>query len=533
MTSDNTLLPKLASGLFNQVQHLNKNSLTLIFRRVITLEIINQLDNGQGISIKQLMNHLHDNDCRDKSEKCTQSICRLNKTAQELLQEFYELNDHNLFDIINSKFEKELKRSDEKDKEDIDKAEKAIKSTVMKVSRRMFNIDLRYLCFNELLIRKKETNKSEFMYHKKYHSPTNNDTKIQVNNITQGIFLDSSEKHILLELLVDMEAYHPAISRIFNKISPDPFIIKEPRLLFRADNIIPDLASEVLDHIYDKLDDLWGKQLVSYQYKSSSHRAVKNVQVYPVCFLFYKKVSYLYAWGLNPDDVEHWYPYRLDHIDLESWENIEWDSLDADSQLRSKYNSNRLPSSYEVSDELRKAWGHKIHRKPQTLLLRFDPEYYDLYIENTDRGPTAKVLPSKEYYDLYFKDPNRGTTETTLPLGAEEAIKILEKNIDPLNPNPIVAQYVAESIQRVKLHPHHNYFKVEFRSGDNYTKMQLRSWGAKVEVLAPFDLREEIMNEAKGVISNYRCPCLDEVDSDTCKLLWAKITGTALNLEPL
>jgi CRISPR-associated protein (TIGR03985 family) len=465
--------PTFSLDALSNLSGITPQKLSEALRRlIIVLSIYNLKDIWleKEFSVSEWMqNYLHGIECQNQG--CSSETCRYQKTAKQLLSEIYGINLEQLASTIGGNFYVSLA--------DIDSE---LSKLVLHVSDKTFKTDFEYLTSgkNVWLTRKRTPEKSSWIYSKVLLLP-NDDRKAQVSNISDTTYLNSEEKYTLLEILKVVEEYHPTISGIIDKICPGIFINSAQRLLFRVDNVIPKHKSDDIEDIHRKLAESWDK-LVSYKYESSYYKKIVDCKVYPVCTSFYKKVQYLYAWGLNPSGKVDWYTYRLDRINLESWKNLDGDELNTDRQLHSQY-LNKLPSSQDVSDALRLAWGTDITQPIETLLLRFDRKYYNLYIDNTDRGFTAKALKG----------------------GAKEAVKFLQETYidNPINPDDLTRQNVARSIERINLYPQDAYYKIDFRPKDKYTIAQLKSWGDNVEVLAPFDLRKQIIEETERAITNY------------------------------
>ncbi len=298
----------------------------------------------------------------------------------------------------------------------------------------------------------------------------------------------SDEKELILEVLQAVAPMVPRLDPILEKIYPDLILDSDRRLILDIDYVVPDNNSDVGD-IQEKIRQLWKQAVippVTFTYRSSSYakddgKEYENIDctVYPVCTRFYMRSQYLYAWGYNPRSEERvnkkydWYAYRLDHIKNKSFKQLSWeDSITIPLQLGKIY------TPKHVMNLCNEAWGLDIEQPTQLLILRFNLNYYNRYINKTNRGPSAKKIG-----------------------GYQEAIDILRDKENKLD-----RQTLDLLIPRIKAHQNDVYYQAHFRKGDNYTTMRLRSWGDKVEVLAPIDLRNKMIDDANLSICNYGYP---------------------------
>jgi CRISPR-associated protein (TIGR03985 family) len=307
------------------------------------------------------------------------------------------------------------------------------------------------------------------------------DRKCQTNKIDNNLLpLLSDEKELILEVLEAVAPMVPRLYPILQTIYPDLVLDSNRRLILDIDYVVPEKNSDVGD-IQEKIRQLWKQTVippVAFTYKSSSYDKNIDCTVYPVCTRFYMRSQYLYAWGYNPRSEEEidkkydWYAYRLDHINNQSFKQLSWDDPKAIPLQLAK-----LYTPEDVMKRCKEAWGLDIEKPKQLLILRFDRSYYDRYIKETNRGPSAGGLDSHQ-----------------------EAIGILQdeknkKNIDQNTLDLLTA--------RIEARKNDAYYKADFRQGDYYTTMRLRSWGNKVEVLTPIDLRKKMVDDARLSIDNY------------------------------
>jgi CRISPR-associated protein (TIGR03985 family) len=457
------------------ISEITEPDLRQAIRRLIEVQSIDLLSLKPPFTVPEWQQAFHNNFCN--IEGCSWADCPEHKTARQLLSKIYNLSPELLADTIGANSSVTI--------EEINSAldEKAFFYKGQLIGHKTLNADFKCLAsgMRPWLIGEQL----------KMNPPTYSKGPRFLNGTIQSIQnLSVEEARTLLESLQVLEEHNPELSDIIDKIFPDADILElTPRVLLRIDNITAKEKCDVIEDILKKLYGLWDRSSefwnrpISFKYKSSSCKQNNPppCEVYPVCVVFYKRVKYLYAWGLDHKENQNWYAYRLDRIELESLVSLNWTDIHH-SELFQKYSKNNLPKPQDVKNELELAWGTDIQEQIETLVLRFDRDYYESYIENTDRGSTAQLFLG----------------------GADEAIEFLQnKYIKDQNPDDTTSQNVAKSIARIEMYRNDAYFKVDFRSGDKYTVMQLRSWGAKIEVLAPFDLREKMIEDAKKAIANY------------------------------
>ena len=100
------------------------------------------------------------------------------------------------------------------------------------------------------------------------------------------------------------------------------------------------------------------------------------------------------------------------------------------------------------------------------MLLRFDPYFHDSYIDRTERTALFKTI-SFDAAERLLKNASANTSEQN-----EILLKILRSR------------------------PHKDvYCRVEYHVGDRAVIMRLRAWGQQVEVLSPWDLRQQMRED--------------------------------------
>lgn len=239
------------------------------------------------------------------------------------------------------------------------------------------------------------------------------------------------------------------------------------RFYLHADHHILDEAERRIVEYRRKLREIWQKGSgvpCRLTYKSSSQKQPYTAVIYPVCIYYYQRSFYLCAFGCVQDKTESsWYNYRLDHI--RSLECLDWEdnaiSLSLIEKCRDVGDDNLID---DIELGVAEAYGFDIERPKRLMLLRFDRDFHDQYIENTWRHNTFKLVDQEKIDELLNKSgldkSNRALIET-----------------------------------RIKSHPHDAYYTMNYRVGDNSVIMRLRAWCPNVEVLYPPDLRQRMRDD--------------------------------------
>jgi CRISPR-associated protein (TIGR03985 family) len=259
------------------------------------------------------------------------------------------------------------------------------------------------------------------------------------------------------------------------------YIFSEPireiqRFYIHTDYNIPFSDNIRVNQYLKKLRENWKKENskpCKLKYNSASRKdkvLIFDAVVYPVCLYYYQRAFYLCAFGSELkakselQSKSNWYNYRLDRI--EELEFLDWDKdryIISDS-LRDKCNrADEIQLIDEVKGGIENGYGFDFYLPLETMVLRFDREFHDRYIQNTFRHQTFASIRKGELLKTY---PNLKTT--------------------------------------VDCYPDSAYYKMNYRVGDNSVIMRLRAWGQNVEVLAPIDLRKRMYDDMKNTWNMYQ-----------------------------
>ncbi|NEQ77060.1 MAG: TIGR03985 family CRISPR-associated protein [Okeania sp. SIO2D1] len=116
----------------------------------------------------------------------------------------------------------------------------------------------------------------------------------------------------------------------------------------------------------------------------------------------------------------------------------------------------------EIEIKRNEAWGFDFYKPKDVLLIRFDKYFNNLYIKGTEIENLFTKISYKQAQSLI--NSSEGKLEHK-----RELLKILKVR----SPDDI-------------------YCRVNYRKDHYNIIMRLRAWGAKVEVLSPWNLRQTI-----------------------------------------
>lgn len=244
------------------------------------------------------------------------------------------------------------------------------------------------------------------------------------------------------------------------------------------------VAKKDLDNEWPyKFKEIWVNNpfpVIKLTYNSVSlHREVIRI-VYPVCIYYYQRAIYLCAYGQSPKKRNSidWYNYRLDRIiDVQT---LEWSDNNIPKVLADLYNQNKLFTPDYIDQKLREAFGFNFYKPKKTVLLCFDQEYSEKYIDESFRHETFEKVRSpiqllnwKEKQDLSLKED-----------------KLIQNIIDKWQ-SIVPGQEI------------HSYFLMDYRTEDINVIMRLRAWGPRVQILFPLDLRQRIAEDSRKTTRFY------------------------------
>ncbi|MBX9256500.1 TIGR03985 family CRISPR-associated protein [Desmonostoc muscorum CCALA 125] len=238
------------------------------------------------------------------------------------------------------------------------------------------------------------------------------------------------------------------------------------RFFIGLDYVIPPTTLDLVDDWQYELRQIWTKTPVpsiKITYDSARTRNVVTCIVYPVCIYYMQRAVYLCAYGESPDRKTDWYNFRLDRI--QEITSLEWNDVEIPQHLQERHQQPSLLSPDYIAQEMANAWGFDFYFPSRLMLLRFDGDYNERYIQNTIRHKTFKAITYQQAQRLIRR-------EITHVQHQQALLKVL-----------------------VNRSPQDAYYQVYYRHQDNGIMMRLRAWRPRCEVLLPFDLRQSIATD--------------------------------------
>nr|WP_248277718.1 TIGR03985 family CRISPR-associated protein [Brasilonema sp. UFV-L1] len=271
----------------------------------------------------------------------------------------------------------------------------------------------------------------------------------------------------------------PSLPLLAQEISEDEVDEDIHRVFLYVDYVVPESSptQDAVDEIQSELQSLWDSGQIPpllLTYHSAHQNQIKECVVYPVCIYFMERAKYLCAYGSTPKGDINWYKYRLDRIICQRLERLNWKDTRVPQLLREKYEYNRLPTQKTVNAKLQEAWGCDFYKDKALMVLRFEQDFHYSYIKGIS------------IHDKFTA------------INCETAATLIKQ----YTPNPEQRQAILEILQS---RPHTDaYYQVYYRVTDYYVVRWLRALGSKVEVLLPWDLRQEMALEIQNTWNLYK-----------------------------
>lgn len=276
--------------------------------------------------------------------------------------------------------------------------------------------------------------------------------------------------------LNEAEFLHPDLAEIATNLSQG--MGAQQRFFVHTDYIVPQASHDRVGDWQDKLRSLWQQATqpadvppVELTYWSASRLERCKVIVYPVCLYYYRRGPYLCGWGQVPGQVSNrleqsatldWRNYRLDKI--EAIVPLSWQDTAVPVELQQKRSQRQLPHPDEIYKRMDEAWGFDYYQPKKMLLVRFDAEWNERYIRNSQRHST---------FEHVSDDEARSLIQTTLD--KQQSAQILS----------------ALS----KREPNSAYYRACYRHNDPNVRQRLRAWRPHIEVILPWRLRQRFARE--------------------------------------
>lgn len=243
----------------------------------------------------------------------------------------------------------------------------------------------------------------------------------------------------------------------------------EQRLFIHHEYVVNEDLREASADLADRLKELWKvtpTPPIQITYHSAYLNQTQNYTLYPVCLYYYHRAYYLCAFGQRPQRSPNqppvgWYNYRLERITR--LKKLSWQTPHLPFSQAEIINQ---PENYNpdyIQQELDAAYGFDFYEKADLILLRFEPDFAQRYINNSFRHPTFEKLDS-------FQEAGRLIEQLELP-----------------NTQQLLAH--------IHSYPDAAYYTLRYRHQDNNVIMRLRAWGPNVEVIFPDELRQRMRQD--------------------------------------
>lgn len=290
--------------------------------------------------------------------------------------------------------------------------------------------------------------------------------------------LTTREQAYLAETLGMFSFLDPSLPLLAEQISEQ---VDEDthRVFLYVDYVVPESTpkQDAVDQLQSELQEIWDSGQIPpllLTYHSAHQNHVKECVVYPVCIYFMERAKYLCAYGSTPRGEINWHKYRLDRIISKRLVHLDWEDPRVPQLLRDKYEDNQLPTPKTVKAKLREAWGCDFYKEKAVMILRFEQDFHNRYVHGLTIHDTFTAL---DYY---------------------QAARLIKQH----TPNPEHRQALLEILQSRPTTD--AYYQVYYRVTDFYVVRWLRALGSKVEVLMPWDLRQEMVLEIQNTWNLYK-----------------------------
>lgn len=220
----------------------------------------------------------------------------------------------------------------------------------------------------------------------------------------------------------------------------------------------------------EKLKSLWERSTVPpvcLTYHSVKYGVAQCI-IYPVCIYYVQRAVYLCGFGQPPSGQGDWYNYRLDKI--QAMKVLTWEEPSLPKRLRQRQKT--LPTPQFIRDRMLEAWGFDFYLPAKPMLLRFEREFHDRYIQGTSRHDTFKPVTYAWVRRLIQEE------------AASAQQKALLKLLDSRSKDDA-------------------FYKVVYRDGDTNVALRLRSWRPNVEILLPWSLRQQVAQDVEKEFKLY------------------------------
>ena len=301
----------------------------------------------------------------------------------------------------------------------------------------------------------------------------------KIANISTKVNLTSKKQAYLADTLGLFSFLDPNLPVLAEEFSTTEIDEDNHRIFIYVDYVVPESSptQDTVDEIQNQLQEIWDSKEIPpllLTYYSAHKNQIIECVIYPVCIYFMEYAKYLCAYGKTPKGDINWYKFRLDRIISQDIEVLSWQDIRVPQLLKEIHDNNQLPTPKTVNQKLKEAWGCDFYKEKALMMLRFDKDFHESYIDSIN------------IHDTF--------TQITY----EQTLKIVQQNT------------IDKRLQQQMLDILHSrsstdaYYQVNYRVTDYSVIRWLRALGAKVEVLFPWDLRQEMTREIYNLYNLYQ-----------------------------
>ncbi|NJR18400.1 MAG: TIGR03985 family CRISPR-associated protein [Calothrix sp. CSU_2_0] len=297
-------------------------------------------------------------------------------------------------------------------------------------------------------------------------------------NITPQTSLSMKKQAYLAGTLGLFSFLDPNLPVLAEEFSDKEIDEDNHRVFIYVDYVVPDSSptQDAVDEIQSQLQEIWNSENIPpilFTYHSAHKNQVKECVVYPVCIYFMERAKYLCAYGTTPHDDINWYKYRLDRIISQRIEKLSWQDIRVPQILKEINDNYQLPTPKTINTKLKEAWGCDFYKEKSLMILRFDKDFHQRYIDGISIHESFAQISYEQVFILLQQH-------------------ILEQEHQRVILNILQSRPSSDA-----------YYQVNYRVTDYYVIRWLRALGAKVEVLLPCNLRQEMASEIKDMFNIY------------------------------
>ena len=251
-------------------------------------------------------------------------------------------------------------------------------------------------------------------------------------------------------------------------------------------------TAKKISQLIISLKEIWQNSKpvpIKLNYHSASLRKLNqpfaiDCVIYPVCIYYHQKAFYLCGFGQTPREQSGWYNYRLDRIQSLEQLNISSQALpqyleEFKEVICDEQSSIVQVQIEEIQNRLQMAYGFDFYRDDAEAILCFPADFDRSYNVNTFRHETFIKQTIKEI---------------------RRKINLAKKRSN------INSQQYELLINKINKYSQQKYafYTLQYRLGDYAVIRRLRDWSYHVEILLPWQLRQEISNDIATNWNRYK-----------------------------